>query len=58
VLIMSAARAAELGLRPRARFHTFAVVGADPVTMLKGPIPATEKVMARSGLSIDDIDLF
>jgi acetyl-CoA acyltransferase len=58
VLVMSAEKAAELGLRPRARFHTFALAGADPVTMLKGPIPATEKVMSRSGLTIDDIDLF
>jgi acetyl-CoA acyltransferase len=58
VLIMSEEKAAELGLKPRARFHSFAVVGTDPVTMLKGPIPATEKVLARSGLSIDDIDLF
>ncbi len=58
VLVMSEAKAAELGLTPRARFHSFAVVGTDPVTMLKGPIPATEKVLARSGLSIDDIDLF
>ena len=39
-------------------FHSFAVAGTDPVTMLKGPIPATEKIMERSGLSIDDIDLF
>jgi acetyl-CoA acyltransferase len=58
VLVMSEEKAAELGLTPRARFHTFAVVGTDPVTMLKGPIPATEKVLAKSGLSIDDIDLF
>ncbi len=58
VLVMSEEKAAELGLKPRARFHSFAVVGTDPVTMLKGPIPATEKVLARSGLSIDDIDLF
>ena len=58
VLIMSEEKAAELGLTPRARFHSFAVVGTDPVTMLKGPIPATEKILARSGLSIDDIDLF
>jgi len=58
VLIMSAEKAAELGLKPRARFHTFALAGTDPVTMLKGPIPATEKVMARSGLSLEDIDLF
>ncbi len=58
VLIMSQEKAAELGLKPRARFHSFAVAGTDPVTMLKGPIPATEKIMARSGLSLDDIDLF
>jgi acetyl-CoA acyltransferase len=58
VLIMSAEKAAELGLKPRARFHSFAVVGTDPVTMLKGPIPATKKILEKSGLSIDDIDLF
>ncbi|MDW3214549.1 MAG: thiolase family protein [Ilumatobacteraceae bacterium] len=58
VLIMSEEKAAELGLTPRARFHSFAVAGTDPVTMLKGPIPATEKIMARSGLTLDDIDLF
>jgi acetyl-CoA acyltransferase len=58
VLIMSEEKAAELGLKPRARFHSFAVVGTDPVTMLKGPIPATEKIMERSGLTMDDIDLF
>jgi acetyl-CoA acyltransferase len=58
VLVMSEEKAAELGLTPRARFHSFSVTGTDPVTMLKGPIPATEKILARSGLSIDDIDLF
>ena len=58
VLIMSEEKAAGLGLRARARFHSFAVAGTDPVTMLKGPIPATEKIIARSGLSLDDIDLF
>ena len=58
VLIMSKEKAEELGMKPRARFHAFAVTGTDPVTMLKGPIPATEKILARSGLSIDDIDLF
>jgi acetyl-CoA acyltransferase len=58
VLIMSAEKAEALGLRPRARFHSFAVVGTDPVTMLKGPIPATTKIMQRSGLSLDEIDLF
>ncbi|HET7720378.1 MAG TPA: thiolase family protein [Acidimicrobiales bacterium] len=57
-LIMSEERANQLGLKPRARFHTFALAGVDPVTMLTGPIPATAKALERSGLSIDDIDLF
>ncbi|MGY4101857.1 thiolase family protein [Nocardia sp. R16R-3T] len=56
ILIMSEQRAAELGLRARARFHSFAVAAADPITMLTGPIPATEKVLARSGLTLDEID--
>jgi acetyl-CoA acetyltransferase family protein len=56
MLIMSAERAAALGLRPRARFHAFAVASDDPITMLSGPIPATEKALKRSGLSIDQID--
>jgi len=58
LLVTSADKARELGLRPRARFHSFAVAGADPVTMLTGPIPVTEKILAKTGLSIDDIDLF
>lgn len=58
VLIMSEERAAELGLRPRARFHSFAVTGSDPLYMLTGVIPATEKVLKRAGLIIDDIDTF
>jgi len=57
-LIMSEEKANQLGLRPRARFVAFALAGADPVTMLTGPIPATEKVLAKAGLGIDDIDLF
>jgi acetyl-CoA acyltransferase len=57
-LIMSEEKAAELGLRPRARFHTFALAGVDPVTMLTGPIPSTQKALERSGLSVGDIDLF
>ncbi|MFO1537728.1 MAG: thiolase family protein [Actinomycetota bacterium] len=57
VLIMSETRAAELGYTPRARFHTFALAGDDPVMMLTAPIPATTKVLARSGLTLDDIDL-
>jgi acetyl-CoA acyltransferase len=58
VLIMSEEKAQELGLEPRARFHSFSLAGVDPVTMLTGPIPATEKVLAKAGLGIDDIDLF
>ena len=57
-LIMSEEKAAALGLTPRARFHTFAVTGSDPELMLSGVIPATEKVLARSGLSIGDIDSY
>ena len=56
-LIMSAEKAAQLGLAPRAKFHTFALAGVDPVTMLTGPIPATHKVLEKSGLSMSDIDL-
>src|SRR5687767_587448 len=55
---MSEEKANELGLRPRARFHAFALAGVDPVTMLTGPIPATSKALERSKLSIDDISLF
>jgi acetyl-CoA acyltransferase len=56
-LIMSEEKARQLGLTPRARFHTFALAGVDPVTMLTGPIPATTKALERSGLGIADIDL-
>ncbi len=58
VLIMSEDRATQLGLTPRARFVSFAMAGVDPVMMLTGPIPATEKVLVRAGLEIGDIDLF
>jgi acetyl-CoA acyltransferase len=58
VLVMEEATAVRLGLTPRARFHSFAVVGDDPVFMLTGPIPATRKVLARSGLALDDIDAY
>jgi acetyl-CoA acyltransferase len=56
-LVMSEEKASELGLTPRARFHSFALAGVDPVTMLTGPIPATAKILERSKLTIDDIDL-
>ncbi|WP_418955838.1 thiolase family protein [Streptomyces tritici] len=58
VLIMAAETAERLGLRPLARLHGFAVTGSDPLLMLTGVIPATEKVLKRSGLGLDDIDLF
>ncbi|MGP0032546.1 MAG: thiolase family protein [Acidimicrobiales bacterium] len=57
VLIMSEEKATALGLRPRARFHTFAVAANDPQIMLTAVIPATELVLARAKLSLDDIDL-
>jgi acetyl-CoA acyltransferase len=56
VLLMSEERAAALGLRPRARIVASAVCGDDPVLMLTGPIPATRRVLDRSGLAIEDID--
>lgn len=57
VLIMSEDKAEALGLTPRARIHSFALAGADPRLMLTAPIPATHKVLANAGLTIDDIDL-
>jgi acetyl-CoA acetyltransferase family protein len=56
VLVMSEERANRLGLRPRARIVASAVCGDDPTLMLTGPIPATQRALARSGLTIDDID--
>ena len=58
LLIMSSARAAELGLTPLARIHTVALAGVDPIYMLTGPIPATERVLKRSGLDLSDIGAF
>ncbi|MFC9433500.1 thiolase family protein [Nocardia sp. NPDC057030] len=58
VLIMTGERAKELGLKPLARLHSFAVVGDDPLLMLTAVIPATRKVLQRAGLQISDIDLF
>ncbi|WP_063035545.1 thiolase family protein [Nocardia grenadensis] len=57
-LIMSEQAATKLGLRPRARFHSFAVVGDDPLLMLTAPVPASKKVLERAGLTIDDIDAY
>ncbi len=57
VMVASAEWAEELGLRPRARLVSFAVVGDDPVLMLTGPIPATRTVLDRAGLVLEDIDV-
>ncbi|MEU1597068.1 thiolase family protein [Streptomyces sp. NPDC005708] len=57
-LIMSEERASALGLTPRARLHAFAVAGSDPEIMLTGPIPATRKILERTGLSLSDIDAY
>jgi acetyl-CoA acyltransferase len=57
VLVMTEEKANELGLKPRARFHTFALAGVDPVIMLTGPIPATTKVLERAKMTLDQIDL-
>jgi acetyl-CoA acetyltransferase family protein len=58
VLLMSADKAAELGLTPRARIVDQTTVGVDPVIMLTGPIPATRKLLERNQMKIGDIDLF
>ena len=58
VLLMSEAKARELGSRPRARVTDTCLVGCDPVLMLEGPMPATRKLLEKNGLRISDIDLF
>jgi acetyl-CoA acyltransferase len=58
LLITTSEKARELGLKPLARLHTFALAGDDPVIMLTAPIPATAKALAKSGLSISDIGAF
>ena len=58
VMLMTAEKASELGVTPRARIVDQTTVGVDPVIMLTGPIPATEKILSRNGMRIDDIDLF
>jgi len=58
LLLMSEQKAAELGLRPRARIYVSAVCGADPVLMLTAPIPATTRLLKRTGLELTDIDVF
>jgi len=58
VILCSEQALKELGVKPRARIVATTLVGVDPVTMLKGPIPATRKVLARAGLKLEDIDIF
>ncbi|QEN13055.1 thiolase family protein [Mycolicibacterium sp. ELW1] len=58
LLFMSAEKAKSLGLKPLARVHTATLAGSDPVMMLSGPIPATQKALAKSGLSVADIGAF
>ena len=58
VVLASQAAIDKYGLTPRAKILASTLVGCDPVTMLKGPIPATRKVLNQTGLSIDDIDIF
>lgn len=58
LLIVSERAASRLGLRPMARFHSFALAGVDPIEGLSGPIPSTRKVLERAGLELADIDLF
>jgi acetyl-CoA acetyltransferase family protein len=57
VLLMSREKADELGLRPRARVFDATTVGVDPVIMLTGPIPATQQLLRRNGMTVDDLDL-
>ncbi len=57
VLLMAREKADALGLKPRARIYDQTTVGVDPVIMLTGPIPATEKLLERNGMKMDDIDL-
>ncbi len=57
LLLMTEARAAELGLTPRARVVDSLLVGSDPVMMLTGPIPATQQILERNGLALGDIDV-
>jgi acetyl-CoA C-acetyltransferase len=58
VLVASEAAVKKYGLKPLARIHTMAVVGSDPTMVLEGPIPATQKVLEKSGLKIEDMDLY
>ncbi|HMM85148.1 acetyl-CoA C-acetyltransferase [Azohydromonas sp.] len=58
VVVMSAKKAAELGLKPLARIASYATSGLDPATMGMGPVPASRKALARAGWNVGDVDLF
>lgn len=58
VLVMSRSKALELGVKPKFKIHTRVVVGSDPTLMLTGPIPATRKVIKKSGIALEEIDVF
>src|SRR5258708_239185 len=58
LLIASETAVRRYGFKPRARLHSFAIVGSDPILMLTGPIPATAKVLKNASLRINEIDLF
>lgn len=58
MLIVSESAAKRLNLTPKVRFHTFALAGVNPIEMLSGPIPATRSALEKSGLGLDDIELF
>ena len=58
IMVANAAAVRKFNLPVRAKIHSLAVVGSDPVIMLEGPIPATQKVLEKAGLTIDDIDLY
>ena len=55
--MMSATKAADLGLKPRMKWHTRGIAGVDPAVMGTGPVPAVEKAMKKSGMSVNDIDV-
>ena len=57
VVMMSATKAADLGLKPRMKWHTRGIAGVEPAVMGTGPVPAVEKAMKKSGMSVDDIDV-
>ena len=58
LLVMTPERARALGLTPIVRYHSGAVVGADPILMLTGPIPATERLLKRSGVALSEIGVY